>query len=116
MPDVVRTVAQEALTQVQQPGAPVDRQHQRLQDALSAYLDGDPERQRMQLRRSVARLTHQAMTGLPLLDAALVADVCEGEQGLMEGLTTAAAQLSAWVAEVHRLRPRGLRVVGGGGR
>lgn len=113
VPDVVRTVAQEALTQVQRSGIPVDRQHQRLREALAAYLDGDPELHRNQLRKSVARLTHQTMTGLPLLDAALVAEVCEGEQGLIEGLTHAVESLTAWVAEVQRLRPRGLRVVGG---
>ncbi|MGP3685240.1 hypothetical protein ACTVZO_11095 [Streptomyces sp. IBSNAI002] len=56
------------------------------------------------------------MTGLPLLDAALVAEVCEGEQGLIEGLTHAVESLTAWVAELQRLRPRGLRVVGGGAR
>ena len=111
VPEPVRAVAREALAEVQVTGAAVEPAHRRVDQALTEYVEASPDVQAARLGKSVYRLAVQALDGLPKLDAAAVAAVCDDD--MWQTIEEAQRRLTAWVAEVEAHRPRGLRVVGG---
>jgi hypothetical protein len=110
VPDPVREVAREALTEVKVTGAAVDRAHTKVADALAQHVEEDPEIKNARLRSAMWKAIKATNDGLPLLDVDRAADVAD--EDLWDAMTRLRESLTAWLDAAEARRPRGLRVVG----
>lgn len=111
-PEPVREVARQALTEVQQTGAAVDRAARKVEQALGQYIDESPDVQRAKFRRSWRGAFSAAME-LEKFDPDRVAGVLDPDE--WAEVQHAIEALHQWYTRLTAARHvPGLRVVGGG--
>ncbi|MEV8636561.1 ParB N-terminal domain-containing protein [Streptosporangium sp. NPDC051023] len=111
VPEPVREVARQALGEVKTTGAAVEPASRRVEEALATYVQESADVQAARLRREVYRLIVQLGDGLPKLDAARVAELCD--EDMWAAITAARDRLEAWTRDVGTARGPGLRVIKG---
>lgn len=111
VPEPVREVARQALDEVKTTGAAVEPASRRVEKALATYVQESADVQTARLRKETFRLIVQLGDGLPKLDAARVAELCD--EDMWTAITTARDRLEAWTRDVGKARGPGLRVIKG---
>ncbi|MBB2914906.1 hypothetical protein FHS43_006218 [Streptosporangium becharense] len=111
VPEPVREVARQALGEVKVTGAAVEPASRKVDQALAEYVQGSADVQAARLRKETFRLIVQLNDGLPKLDAARVAELCD--EDMWTAITAAHDRLAAWTRDVGERRGPGLRVIKG---
>lgn len=112
VPEPVREKAREALEEVKVTGAAVEAASRKVEEALAEYIEESVDVRAERLRKGVYRLVVQITDGLPKLDAAYVAQICDDD--MWEAIANARHRLEQWMTDVSGRRTTGLRVVRGG--
>jgi ParB-like chromosome segregation protein Spo0J len=109
VPEPVQEVAREALAEVKVTGAAVDRAHTKVADALTQYVEEDPDIKNAKFRAAMWKAI-KATNDLPLLDTDRAAEAAD--EDLWDALWRLREGVTAWLDTVEAKRPRSLRVVG----
>lgn len=110
VPEPVREVAREALEEVKQTGAAVDRADRKVAQAVADYIEESADVKAAKLRAAVWKAL-RAADELPKLSAEHVAAIADEE--LMDAIAHTASCISMWHGYIIQQRPRGLRIVEG---
>lgn len=110
IPEPVREVARKALEEVKVTGAAVEGASRKVEQALTEYIEEDPEIKNAKFRASIWKAIKVTGEGLPLLDVDRSAAVAD--EDLWDALAHVRERLTVWLDAVESKRPRGLRVVG----
>jgi ParB family chromosome partitioning protein len=111
VPEPAREVAREALAEIQQTGAAVDRAARNVEAALATFIDENPDVKAARLRKAVWQAI-RAAEGLPSLSVEHVAAICD--EDMTAALAHTRDRITDWVGEVEQATPKGLRLVGEG--
>ncbi len=109
VPDSVRLVANEALSEVKQTGAAIDSASKKVTKALDDYLD-TPERRKDLMRLALAKAITKATELTSAFDPTIAGELMDDETEQIYLLTQ--RLVNKWFDTALAARPRGLKIVG----